>query len=332
MSNASLEKGGGDVVGPGSGVVADDEVARWDGTSGALLKGSVVTINDAGACDGMTQLDVDNLRLDGLTLSSTNTDGNIIVQPNGAGVVNVNTTVFKVEEALNDGATIMRVFNPGTGAAEAKVRTTVGSASTGDPFLSMEVNTVRAFAFGIDNSDSDILKINTTNSTTVTPSDGTNLWNMTVDGENTMPLQPAFMARLNTTETDVTGDSTIHKIIFDTSIYDQGGSDYGTGTGNFTAPVTGKYQLNTSVRANQPTTQTIDTLFMTTSNNQIQLADFNGNTYKRTNGNWALSGGHVMDMDAADTANVNLQVQGAVLDVDILGGGSATFFSGSLIC
>ena len=39
-----------------------------------------------------TVLDVDNIRLDGNTLSSTNTNGNIEINPNGTGTVNMNTS------------------------------------------------------------------------------------------------------------------------------------------------------------------------------------------------------------------------------------------------
>ena len=38
------------------------------------------------------QLNIDNLRLDGNTLSSQDTDGDIVLDPNGSGVVDVNTS------------------------------------------------------------------------------------------------------------------------------------------------------------------------------------------------------------------------------------------------
>ncbi len=48
MSNASLEKGGGDVTGPGAGASTDERLARWDGTTGTLLQDSNVQVTDAG--------------------------------------------------------------------------------------------------------------------------------------------------------------------------------------------------------------------------------------------------------------------------------------------
>ncbi len=74
-----------DVEGPASST--DEAIARFDGTTGKLLQNSSVTITDAGVVAGATQLNVDNLRVDGNTISSTDTNGNIALDPNGTGVV-----------------------------------------------------------------------------------------------------------------------------------------------------------------------------------------------------------------------------------------------------
>lgn len=73
----------GNVVGPAS--ATDEAVARYDGTTGKLIQNSVVTITDAGVVSGATQLNVDNLRLDGNTLSTTDTNGNLLFTANGTG-------------------------------------------------------------------------------------------------------------------------------------------------------------------------------------------------------------------------------------------------------
>jgi len=54
--------------------------------------GSWVKLLNVGVVSGVTQLDVDNLRLDGNTLSSTNSNGNITLAPNGTGRVEVSGT------------------------------------------------------------------------------------------------------------------------------------------------------------------------------------------------------------------------------------------------
>lgn len=65
------------VTGPAS--ATDEAITRYDGTTGKLVQDSSVTISDAGVMSGATQFNVDNLRLDGNTLSSTS--GNVVVSP-----------------------------------------------------------------------------------------------------------------------------------------------------------------------------------------------------------------------------------------------------------
>jgi len=77
----------GDVDGPASST--DEAVARFNGTTGKLLQNSVVTITDAGIMGGITQLNVDNLRLDGNTISTTDSNGNLTITPNGTGTLEV---------------------------------------------------------------------------------------------------------------------------------------------------------------------------------------------------------------------------------------------------
>ena len=62
----------------------------------------------------------------------------------------------------------------------------------------------------------------------------------TSSNEVTQPAQPAFSAYFSSTASNVTGDGTIYYIVYDTELFDQN-SDYNSGTGDFTAPVTGKY-------------------------------------------------------------------------------------------
>ncbi len=67
---------------------------------------------------------------------------------------------------------------------------------------------------------------------------------ITSDGAVTKPSNPAFLARNSVTDSNVTGNGTEVTIDFDTEVFDQGG-DFASDT--FTAPVTGRYQLNVSL-------------------------------------------------------------------------------------
>ena len=76
---------GGDVTGPGSST--DNAIARFDLTTGKIIQNSGVIIDDSDVVSGATQLNVDNLRLDGNDISSTDTNGNITLSPDGTGIV-----------------------------------------------------------------------------------------------------------------------------------------------------------------------------------------------------------------------------------------------------
>jgi hypothetical protein len=56
------------------------------------------------ALAGITQLDVDNIRIDGNTISSTDTNGNIVINPDGSGRVLLDTTTTPTLNLVNSGA------------------------------------------------------------------------------------------------------------------------------------------------------------------------------------------------------------------------------------
>lgn len=70
----------------------DNAIARFDGTDGDTVQNSVVTVDDSGVLSGVTQLNVDNVRVDGNTVTTTDTNGNLALSPNGSGVVTSATT------------------------------------------------------------------------------------------------------------------------------------------------------------------------------------------------------------------------------------------------
>ncbi len=64
----------------------DNAIVRTD-TNGEAVQGSGVVIDDLDNMSGLNQLDVDQLRLDGNTISSTNAAGDIILDPDTTGNV-----------------------------------------------------------------------------------------------------------------------------------------------------------------------------------------------------------------------------------------------------
>jgi hypothetical protein len=64
----------------------DNRLLRSDGTN-RNVQASGITVSDTDAVSGLTQLDVDNIRVDGNTVSSTDVNGNVELEPNGTGLV-----------------------------------------------------------------------------------------------------------------------------------------------------------------------------------------------------------------------------------------------------
>jgi len=104
-SGAVTIKSGGVTSAQLAGSVANAKLANSSVTIGSdaiALGGSRTDIN------GLTSLDVDNITIDGNTVSSTNTNGNIVLDPNGTGTVDVSSakiTSVATPSADSDAAT-----------------------------------------------------------------------------------------------------------------------------------------------------------------------------------------------------------------------------------
>jgi len=101
----------------GATIVFDPDVsgvARITASSGTIsFDNENLTTTGAitgGAITG-TQLNVDNLRLDGNTVSSTDTNGNIILLPNGTGFVDVQKSIRTLDQVVNGTVGITGVAN-----------------------------------------------------------------------------------------------------------------------------------------------------------------------------------------------------------------------------
>jgi hypothetical protein len=155
-------------------------------------------------------------------------------------------------------------------------------------------------------------------------------------GEINYPLQPAFFARLSGDLTDVTGDGTQYNIPWDTELLDQN-ADFNTGTGVFTAPVTGLYSFSCAITASGIlNTHTLANWRWITSS--VQYRGFQGNPFAIIGG-----GGTTLTMNysilaymaAAETMQTQLIVSNGTKVVDVLFGTSTSiqsYFSGALIC
>ena len=79
-------------------------IANSSLTNDSITIGSTTVALGASDTDlsGLTSLDVDNITINGNTISSTDTNGNIVLDPNGSGVVDVNTSrISGVSDPVN---------------------------------------------------------------------------------------------------------------------------------------------------------------------------------------------------------------------------------------
>jgi hypothetical protein len=206
-------------------------------------------------------------------------------------------------------------------ASSAFTEMSVGGASAGDVYFNFIVTTVTMFSLGIDNSDSDKLKI----TSGATPSAASTLWQMTTAGERTMPLQPSFFAYVTGDAEDVTGDGTDYTIVASSEIWDQNNDFDGTST--FTAPVTGKYFFKFSVYLEDLTTS--NTIYLVLSTSNRTYGHYYSTATPGGGGTQVIGSYYYADMDAADTAYCYVDVSGGTKIVDVIHG-SGTSFSGEL--
>lgn len=151
---------------------------------------------------------------------------------------------------------------------------------------------------------------------------------MTIDsaGAVTMPLQPCF--RVGSGTQDNIPVSSNQTAIFSVEIFDIG-ADFGSNT--FTAPVTGKYFFTVSFR--------LSNLDSAASYLQTVLVGSNRNTTLHTlseignhisaDTEYSHTGTAILDMDANDTASVQIRIQSGTAQTDVNTDGS--YFSGFLI-
>jgi len=154
---------------------------------------------------------------------------------------------------------------------------------------------------------------------------------ITIDssGAVTKPLTPAFFAKNTSTRMNVTGNAVLYTVIFDTELFDQN-ADYNTSTGQFTAPVSGRYLLCAQVSTDGQSTTNTDATFQLNTSNQSTDTYYNPGNMEgpAATGQCSISASGIFDMDANDTANVKVRVNQGTQVINVM---VNTFFSGVLV-
>ena len=99
MKWAAAASGSGDVVGPASSI--DFRVPTFDGTTGKLLRQSLVSISSTGIMLGVTSLTVDNLLVDGNTLTSTGTNQPLTLTSTGTANLSLNAVLIDASKNMS---------------------------------------------------------------------------------------------------------------------------------------------------------------------------------------------------------------------------------------
>jgi len=212
---------------------------------------------------------------------------------------------------------------------------TIDPGASGDSYIQLDINSSAKFILGIDDDDGDSFKISAGSDL-----GANNTFKMTAAGERIMPLQSAFLAYLGTTDSNVTGNSTVFQVGSGnalTEVFDQNG-DFNT-NGTFTAPVTGRFYLNAIVLFDDlsATPFTVGNAFsrmrITTSNRLYVSGICNGGN-SQSSGQLSINISIFADMDASDTATFSCTVSGEGADtVDVVGSATvSTMFCGYLTC
>ena len=224
----------------------------------------------------------------------------------------VGTIIEKVADAgvAVDGVTLK------DGGATFTSDVTIGDASASDKKILFDGNAVD-YHIGLDDSaDSLIIGKGSALGTTTSMAFDAN-------GIITKPLQPAFLVNPASDQTNI-AINTGTTVVFGTERFDNNG-DFASNT--FTAPVTGKYQLNVTVYLQQVDSAAAYIQFrLVTSNVAYQFVfdpDFGQDVVY-----WTTQISQLVDMDASDTAYVQFVQSGGSATADIV---TASYFSGYLV-
>ena len=204
--------------------------------------------------------------------------------------------------------------------------------NTGSTELNLWVNDDRGRSkFNLKSTD-DGTSVGTFKLTTEsTVPSNTDLLIMNNQGIMTVPNQPAFLARKSSDTSNIAVDTAV-TIVFDTEVFDQN-ADYNNSNGIFTAPVTGRYQINAMVYMGAvPNDANYFLIELVASNRSVQ------DIFRTQAGDaeWTYQSFQInilLDMDASDTAKINVYQPNGTAQADIQGHSTHahTSFSGYLV-
>lgn len=137
-----------------------------------------------------------------------------------------------------------------------------------------------------------------------------------------LSLRALVSAYKSASTLNFTGDATLDTIVSDTEIFDRNG-DYNNGTGVFTAPIDGFYLFTPRVLLFGLTVaHNYFYMKIQSSNRDYFGGQINIGAVMDSLGYYSFGMSQVVDMDATDTAVVQIIVSGGAKVVDVYGGAS----------
>ena len=276
----------------------------------------------------LTDADISgNIDVDGVTnLDVVDIDG-ALTQDGGAVFNEASADVdFRVE---SNGNANMLFVNGGTDRVGIGTATPLSKLDVTGGFITVSKDANTAGRVGaseyITGSTANDLIVQATGSTiTRFYQSGVNSLNIDATGAVTMPLQPAFLVQPATRQSNV-ADGT--QFVFGTEIFDNN-ADFGSNV--FTAPVTGRYQLQVALRIdNVDTAANFCRVVLQTSNRNYVGAMIDPAVLSADPGEWNFNFSVLADMDANDGVGVFWSQSAGADQADVE---TDCFFSGYLVC
>ena len=203
--------------------------------------------------------------------------------------------------------------------------------TSGNPFLEVKTSGAGNNPFIRIKADTNYWDLQTLFSNTNDELDfrynGTSTMMIDKNGQVTKPLQCAFNVQASTNQSNIAVASYV-RVVFGAEHFDIGGN---FASNTFTAPVTGKYQLNVNLRIDEVANNSTYYLCYLTTSNQGYYQTLDSDAATLSYHSFVIS--VVADMDANDTAVLDVYQAGGTQQTDIVGysGDPVTHFSGYLL-
>ena len=207
--------------------------------------------------------------------------------------------------------------------------TVTSTSGTGGGQVYVQSSSVNS-VFGADNSGSDPKSIlqTVTNHPLQLGTNNTQQMRIDTSGNVTKPNQPSFLVYKNPNQNNMATDTTV-TVTFENEVFDVG-TNFASNT--FTAPVTGKYLLGTTLILGQPSTAAAYVSVIIVTSNRNYTATLNDyDAFDSTAVYYSAGRTFVCDMDAGDTAFVGVYQGGGSATTDIYASTTGSIFFGHLL-